>query len=317
VTADAAAAGLPEVGAADLEASLARLRAEVRDPRSGLFGPDSALWSVNRESIVFLGAGRAALLQLAHPHVAHAIDEHSRTRDDPFGRFQRTFARVFDMVYGDLEEAVRAARAVHALHARVRGPLPAGGPAAGYRANDPEALLWVHATLWDTSLQVVEAVRGPLPPAKKQRYYAETLRFARLFGIPDALVPQDLPAFQSYVADMLSGSTLAVTPVAREMARFLLRPLLPGFGLLMQRYGLVTAHLLPERLARDFGLERGGARGRARFEATLAFLRRVLPHLPRRLRLLPAYVAAERRLAGRTDRDRVGEVLSRLLVGAR
>ena len=38
---------------------------------AGVFGPDSAAWRVNGEAvIVFLGAGRALLLQLAHPWVA-------------------------------------------------------------------------------------------------------------------------------------------------------------------------------------------------------------------------------------------------------
>lgn len=70
-----------------LARSLERLRGEVGDPRAGLFGPDSKLWEVNKHSISFLGAGRAALLQLAHPWVAWAIDQHSNTRSDPFGRF--------------------------------------------------------------------------------------------------------------------------------------------------------------------------------------------------------------------------------------
>jgi hypothetical protein len=39
------------------------------------------------------------------------------------------------------------------------------------------------------------------------------------------------------------------------------------------------------------------------------------PPLPRRVRYLPAYVEARRRIAGRTGKDSIGEVLSRPFVG--
>jgi hypothetical protein len=41
----------------------------------------------------------------------------------------------------------------------------------------------------------------------------------------------------------------------------------------------------------------------------------VYPNLPRRLRYLPAYVEARRRLAGRTGWDPIGETMTKLLVG--
>jgi uncharacterized protein (DUF2236 family) len=307
-----------------LELRLARLRREVRDPRAGLFGPGSVVWEVNKESVCFLGAGRAALLQLAHPWVAWAIEHHSRTRDDPFGRFQRTFFHVFRMVYGDLETALRAARAVHAIHSEVSGAIgPAAcaaragafPPGSAYFANEPEALLWVHATLWDTSILCYEAVVRPLSPEEKARYCDEIRRFAALFGIPDEIVPPDWASFQRYVQGMLGGDVLEVTPPAVEMGRFAMRPLLPGTGPLARRYAELTAWWLPPRLAEGFGLARGGERGRLRAEATLRRLARVWRRLPRRVRYLPAYVEARRRLAGRTDRDPVGELLSRVLIG--
>jgi uncharacterized protein (DUF2236 family) len=308
------------VDRAALAARLDALRRATPDPRAGIFGPDSMLWRVNKESVSFLGAARAALLQLAHPWVAWAIEHHSKTRDDPLGRFQRTFSHVFRMVYGDLDTALRSARAVHAIHARVRGRVGAPGtgrhPAgSAYFANEPHALLWVHATLWDTSVLCYEAVVRELSADEKARYYDETRRFAALFGIPDAVVPPDWPAFQGYVRRMLEGDALLVTPPAAEMARFLLRPLVPGTGLLMHRYAELTAGWLPERLAAGFGLARGGARGRRRSEATLRHLRRAWPHLPRRVRYLPAYVDARRRLAGRAGSDPVGALLGRLFVG--
>ena len=306
---------------ADLEARLDQLRGSIDDPRGGLFGPGSKVWEVNRHSISFLGAGRAALLQLAHPWVAWGVEQHSRTRDDPFGRFQRTFFHVFRMVYGDLDTAISAARAVHRIHERIEGAIGgAAGPfAAGsrYAANQADALLWVHATLWDTSIRCFEAVVRPLSIDERRAYYDETRRFAWLFGIPDAVLPPSWDAFDAYVEGMLASDVLTVAEPAARMAGFLFRPLVPGSGALMRRYAEVTAWLLPERLADGFGLARGGDAGERRVDRTIARLRRLWPHLPERLRYLPAYVEARRRVEGRTDRDRVGELLGRLFVGRR
>src|SRR5215468_7037595 len=93
-----------------LEASLATLRAEIDDPRHGILGPRSVAWRIGGDLAVFLGGGRAALLQLAHPMVAYAIDHHSHTRADVAGRFRRTFRNVFAMVFGDLDAAFLVAR---------------------------------------------------------------------------------------------------------------------------------------------------------------------------------------------------------------
>ena len=81
-----------------LERELHWLRATTTDSRAGVFGPRSVIWRVDREAASFLGAGRALLLQLAHPWVAASIAQHSRTLADPIGRFHRTFGIVFSMV---------------------------------------------------------------------------------------------------------------------------------------------------------------------------------------------------------------------------
>src|ERR1043166_278890 len=104
-------------------AALAELARSVASPREGVLGPRSVAWQLGGDLAVFLGGGRAALLQLAHPMVAYAVDQHSKTRTDVLGRFQRTFRNVFAMVFGDLEDAFTAARRVHAIHARIHGTM--------------------------------------------------------------------------------------------------------------------------------------------------------------------------------------------------
>src|SRR5208337_3656057 len=93
----------------DLEVQLCFVRAHAAGSLAGVFGPDSVTWKVDREAAIFLGAGRALLLQLAHPWVATAIAEHSRVLADPIGRFHRTFRVMFTMVFGTLDQALAGA----------------------------------------------------------------------------------------------------------------------------------------------------------------------------------------------------------------
>ena len=51
----------------DIERLWTLIADDTSDTRAGIFGPYSISCKVNRESALFLGAGRAALLQLAHP----------------------------------------------------------------------------------------------------------------------------------------------------------------------------------------------------------------------------------------------------------
>ena len=290
----------------DLERLLTHLRGSVDDPRAGLFGPASASWKISREAVIFLGGGRAALLQLAHPFVAHGVDQHSATRTDPLGRFVRTFENVFDMVFGDLDAAISSARRVHAIHRRVNGVIgeTVGDLQAGsrYDANDEGALFWVHATLVDTALMVHDLVVRPLSAAEKEAYYQESKRFALLFGIPERQLPPDYPAFERYNHEMWESSRLTVARPALEMARFLQQPPHPALAPVSRWYSLMTAGLLPPRIRSQYGMELGAAE-RVAFEASLRVLRGLHPLVPHRLRWMPAYLSAQRRLEGREGPD--------------
>src|SRR5580658_6751830 len=109
---------------ADLERLLQETEGAAPSAAEGIFGPDSVSWKVNRESALFLAAGRAALLQLAHPWVAAAIAEHSRTLHDPVGRFHHTFRVMFTVVFAPVDDAIAAARNLHRRHECIQGRLP-------------------------------------------------------------------------------------------------------------------------------------------------------------------------------------------------
>jgi uncharacterized protein (DUF2236 family) len=305
------------VSADSLERELNRVRAAAAGSVAGIFGPRSVTWQVDREAAVFLGAGRALLLQLAHPWVAAAIEQHSETFADPIRRFHRTFSVVFSMVFGSLDQSLSAARSLHRRHAGIEGRLlVAAGPfAAGsrYCANAVPALRWVHATLVESALLASGLVLPPLTPQQRERYYRESRLFAALFGIPDDCLPQDWAAFSAYTAAMVQSDTLTVTNQARTMARRLLTGTdtwLP----VPSAYRALTAALLPPPIRAAFGFPYGTAEQRAVRQLT-AGIRRVYSFLPARLRHVGPYQEAEQRLAGKAGPDIVTRVCNRFWIG--
>ena len=304
------------VGAADLERSLAWVRAHAAGSTAGVFGPASAIWQVDREALVFLGAGRALLLQLAHPWVATAIAEHSSALHDPIGRFHRTFEIVFTLVFGSLDEALRTARRLHRRHAAVAGLVPAtlGRFAAGsiYQANEVSALLWVHATLVDTARLAYECGHPPLGAKVRERYYADCQVLGALFGIPPEAQPADWPAFARYMEEAIASDMLVIGEAARAIGA----GVLAGAGRvpIPRWYRDVTAALLPKRLREAFGLAFGEAE-RRRAERVLHLVRRTYPHLPARVRYVGPYQEALARLGGRSRPDLLTRSLNRLWIG--
>src|SRR2546421_2127774 len=137
-------------------------------------------WRVDREAMVLLGSGsRALLLQVAHPKVAAAVAEHSRFRSDPVGRLRDTLDAIYAFAFADTSTAHQVIATITHLHSAVRGATPAGEP---YAALDPHLLLWVYATLIDSSLVAYETFVAPLAPTDRDRYYAELRAVGPLWG---------------------------------------------------------------------------------------------------------------------------------------
>lgn len=301
----------------DLELALDQVRAGEAGPIPGVFGPDSVTWRIDREAVTFLGAGRALLLQLAHPWVAAAIAEHSKTLADPIGRFHRTFDIVFAMVFGSLDRAMLSSRQLHRRHGMIVGEMPeAVGPfAAGsrYCANDIPSLRWVHATLVETALMAHDLVLPPLAVDERERYWTESRTFGALFGLTGDDLPADWSGFAAYTAAMAQSDTLTVSPAARAIAaqifdgaRPWLRP--PRW------YRALTASLLPERLRAGFGFELDERDAKSADNA-LRWIKRVYPKLPDRLRYVGPYQEAQARLRGELQPDWMTRCLNRAWIG--
>jgi uncharacterized protein (DUF2236 family) len=283
-----------------LEEHWKAVAAQSPDRRAGIFGPASISWKINRESAVFLGAGRAALLQLAHPWVAAALDRHSTLRADPVARFHNTFRVVYAMIFGTVDQALAASRHLYRLHTGIAGTLPSavanypGGSA--YLANELHALRWVYATLVDSALLAYECALGPLTAPERESYYAESKTMAALFGIPTIALPEDWNAFRAYLGDMFAGGALGVNTLARELAAGVLRG--AGSWLPVPRwYRALTAMWLPEPLRRQFALDDSKSDQESAARAC-RWLPEAYPRLPAALRLVGPYHEAQARLRG-------------------
>lgn len=302
----------------DLLAQLEEMKSAVIDDNAGVFGPGSMFWQIGKYSSSFLGAGRAALLQVAHPWVANGIKQHSRTVDDPMSRFRGTFSNVFTMVYGNIDQVMNSALNVHNIHTRIIGEIEQDSGAfkqgSRYDANSIDAMIWVHATLWETSVKMYELVVGPLSQQEKEQYYRETKMFAYLFGIPESRLPRNWGEFIDYNEAMWESDQLQVEAAGKEIASFifhinpLLRPVLAP-------YEVMTSLMMPERLREQFEMPEDNTANRAMYESCLKVIQKTYPLMPRRVRYFPAYIEARRRLKGLHDPDWLTATMNKAMLG--
>lgn len=117
-----------------------------KHPEMGLFGPDSMMWKLSRESFLLNGAGCSVMLQNAHPVVGQGVLDHSNILKDPVGRYERTMNTMNKLIYGDRETVLETAKLLYRIHSNIKGILPSGEP---YKANTLDALVWIACTaLW-------------------------------------------------------------------------------------------------------------------------------------------------------------------------
>lgn len=298
--------------------SLAQALDCPRHPECGLFGPGSMTWRISRHSALFIGGFRALLLQVAHPWVANGARQHSAVYDDPIGRFHRTFRRVFTIVFGNMQQVSESAHHMHAMHATVKGelasPTPRWEQGTHYEANQVHALLWVAATLWDSSVSIYELAVEPLTPHEKEQYYEECFRYAAVFGIPASAMPRDWSEFQQYFNDTLHSDILSVDDWGRNLSDFLFHELPVSF-LSAPRARILTAELLPEHLRAAFALPPPTPCTRRVFRNTILWFRLGYRCLPRHVKYVPAYFEALARLEARTRAPRTTRLMNRLWIG--
>jgi uncharacterized protein (DUF2236 family) len=232
---------------------------------------------VNAERLMLLGWSRAILLQLAHPLVAAGVAEHSSFRDGGLAAAKRlhlTVRAMLALTFGDAEQREAALQGIRAIHRRVHGRLQAaaGRFAAGtpYSAEDPDLVLWVHATLLDSIPLIYERAVRPLSNVDRDAYCEEAAIIAIDLGARADEIPRTSDALATYMAQMYGSGRIAVSAQARELASAVLAP---PFN------RVVTVGLLPSPVREGYGFRWTPADDRtlARVTAGIRAVRRLTP----------------------------------------
>lgn len=263
-------------------------------PAAGYFTDDSMLRVVQREMAVALGGPRALLMQAAHPVAFAGFFEATTMLAEPYARLERTARVLSAIAFGTREEADAATRPVSAVHRRVGGELKqsAGRFPAGtsWRANDPELLLWILATLVDSNLLVYQRYVRRLDRDEQEAYWQDFRLLGKLFDLPYKHQPADLDAFEDYVAGVLASGDLHVGETARRLAvDIVMRPPVPRLAVpALELANQITIGILPAEVRRLYGFRWDPVRAVAVRGGAEYLKRLVLPVLPGRIRTAPS-----------------------------
>ncbi len=237
------------------------------------FTDDSLLRQVHREHVLAFSGQRALLMQATLPAAFDALFAHSAGFEAPYERLARTAEVMHTIGFGSKRDADRMTRRVRAMHRK-----------AG--VDRPDWLLWVLATLVDSALVVYERYVRALSEAEREAYWQDYRVIGTLFGLAEDDMPPDIAAFDAYMAGMLSGRELSVSPEARELAvSIVMHPPMPlRLRPVLELANFITVGLLPREIRRAYGFGWDPVRGLALASGAEYAKRVLLPVLPGRLR---------------------------------
>jgi uncharacterized protein (DUF2236 family) len=201
----------------------------------GFFGPDSATWAVHGGMSTIVAGVRALLVQALHPGALAGVYDHSRFREDPFGRLAGTIRWIYTVSHGDTATATAGSEWVLRLHERVHGTFVDGhGVERAYTANDPDLLRWVHLAFTDGFLRSAELWGDPIPGGA-DAYVREWATAGRLMHVDSP--PESDAELRAALDEYLDRGDLAVTARTREVVQFIKNPplsrlLRPGYRVL-------------------------------------------------------------------------------------
>lgn len=182
---DGVAAGRAGEIAALLPGARSILRRRVSDPRM-LVG----------------AAGYALTMQVAHPQVGAGVRDHSTYAADPWGRAFRTADYVFLLSYGDAATVEALARNLRVMHRPIRGTDHHG---RRYRALEPSAYAWVHATIGESVVRGHDVMGTTFTVDQREEFWASWLSLGDVLGVRRGELPESWAAFQDYLADKIEN----------------------------------------------------------------------------------------------------------------
>lgn len=269
------------------------MRAEARAPRRG-----SVVWRYFGDARNMLLGPSLLVLQVAHPVVGAGVLQHSNYREEPWQRLVRTYLSLSTVIYGGQRGAERETARLRRLHETIKGVDDQG---RRYHALNPEAYLWVHATLVQGGVDAHRTFGRPLTDAQIAEYYADMRQVGLLFGLREHHLPADWASFRAYydervlhrlednqaVWDVIDSVRHLKKPLA-VIPSFVWRPIGAGAGRLAH---LVLIGALPEVLRDRLGLTWSPEQER-RLRRVATVVRGTMAVIPAPLRIAGGRIAA-------------------------
>ena len=169
-----------------------------------------------------LAATANVIMQLARPEVGYAVVESTvesaQLMRHPVRRWLTTLTYLSVALMGTPAERAAVRRMVNRSHAQVRSG--AGSPVV-YSAFDPGLQLWIAACLYQGTVDVQTALRGPADEQTADDMYQVARWFGSTLQMPGELWPADREAFQSYWETELAS--VRIDPPVRDYLGQLLR----------------------------------------------------------------------------------------------
>ena len=266
----------------------------------GYFGPNSMMWTVNKEITVLFGGARALLMHAAHPLIAAGARQTSFYQRDPWKRLIRTLSLQNSVTFGTIEEADDSATRINRLHEVIKGEDSVTGNY--YDALDHEQLLWVHACLQLSSIYFYEKTVRKLTTEEKDQYHLENSLSAKLVLIDTEKMPKTHQDLKIWVTDKSREKNyILMTDVARDVQDIIAGGPVPTHIKPIWPFISFTAfNTLPEEFKKVYGIKTTKFK-KIILNFNLLFLKFTRPLLPPFFRLIPPARWANQRLTSKPN----------------
>lgn len=254
--------------------------------RSGSGPCSKTLTDIAPESVLLAGAGRAILLQLAHPAVGHGVARHSSFATDPLKRLHGTLSYIYALSNGTPKQRKFVQAQVQRAHLPVKS---AGSPdVPAYDASDAQLQLWVAATLYESASQAYNAVFPTLSAVDAESVYRSYAVLGTALGMPAGLWPATRADFAAYWDRQLEQLSVdgTVRGVAQELLAATNAPL--WVKALMPLARFLTAGMLPPTVRDMYGFAWSPRKERT-LQALFGAVSVLVKVLPRTVRHAPMH----------------------------
>lgn len=134
------------------------------------------------------------IMQTMHPVVNAGVDQYSIYAAKPWERLIGSLMPIIGAVY-DGPDAAELGQRIRAAHRNIKGVDDRGRT---FHAMDPDAYMWVWATIFDNAVRMEDLFGKPLSEVQRREFYHEWRYVGIGLGLHPGQMPPDLDAFYEH-----------------------------------------------------------------------------------------------------------------------